>query len=158
VDVYRQQTPPIEKSISDDLQKTSSIKGYAMGSQEGLKALAEEYEKLMLLVDAGKLPAHMLPRYFYYGHKPLHGVWLNDRTYTCLACDSKFEKFAGGHDNLSELTACPNCKEEDEFYDTTNDRIEAWECYSCQHKWNSEDGTTCPSCGDQRDTSGNKVK
>lgn len=49
------------------------------------KEIAVEMKHLEKLVDDGKLPEHVFPRFFYCGHKYLHGV-VGDREFRCLSC------------------------------------------------------------------------
>ncbi len=100
---------------------------------------ADELERLVDLIDEGKLPETACPRLFYQGHKLLYGIYVEDRTYKCVACGKE-----GTLKNIPEHCECGS----DDVFDITNDKEGKWECVKCKHQWIAWDGTICPACGE----------
>lgn len=103
----------------------------------------EDYAKhlnhIFDLVESGQLPEGAIQRLAYMGHKTLYSHWQpeEDREWKCVGCGATGKGEKGG---LEHTCATP------EVYQTNHPRTSHWQCLSCKHEWDGEDGIRCPSC------------
>ena len=88
---------------------------------EALKEMIDEFDQM----ERDEVPESYYPRYFYFGHKLLYGI----------TPPKDSPKYIG--------------KESGIVYEMT-DRSCRWQCVTCSHEWEGEDGTCCPKCGHVR--------
>lgn len=101
---------------------------------------AKHLNRIFELVESGVLPEGAVERLFYMGHKSPYGHWQpeEDREYKCVGCG---ETWKGGPPEGAGHTC-----EAPETYQTNHLRTTHWQCVSCSHEWDGEDGIRCPAC------------
>ncbi len=100
------------------------------------KALAD-LERILELIESGKLPESAIPRMVYSGHKVLGGV-RGPRSFKCVSCDKSL---------YADTCDCS----QGEVFEITDISLAKWECVRCTFQWTSVDGYVCPKCGERRD-------
>lgn len=121
-------------------------------TEEAAKEITERFDKINELVAAGILSDEddICPRLFWLGHKLLNSWAEPDEFYTCVKCLGKWFVARTYEKDEPNPSICPSCQTPEFSYRTNYERRGRWQCLSCSHEWNGEDGTTCPACKDVR--------
>ncbi len=98
---------------------------------------AAEFVRLFKLVDDGVLPESAIPRMAYVGHRVLGSFALPQalEVYRCVTCCADLQG--------TEVHVCTGTPETHCINRLCTAR---WECCSCRHVWDGEDGVRCPVC------------
>lgn len=112
---------------------------------------SEHLSRMGNLIKEGKLPHAVIPRLFYCGHTLKYTKQKsNIPKYWCIDCQIEWEGKpkcpSCGIDNTNRnINDNENYEFEDKIWDITEE-IVGWECKSCKHEWEGDDGTICPRC------------
>jgi len=114
---------------------------------------ADELSKMATLVESGQLPETAIPRLFWFGHEHIGQFCSHEHDLKCVRCGLEWRV----KDNpeidppVYADCSCPLCKTDANVYDITQGKqIGLWRCTACKHEWESEDGKTCPACGESK--------